>query len=281
MSQRKSYLTGLFGDGITASRSREIHEAEAERLGIKLVYRSIDFAAIQIDASQLQSMLQAAVKLGYDGINITHPYKQAVVPLLDELSEEAFRLQAVNTVAIQDGKTIGHNTDGYGFGQALQRKMPNVPKTRILQLGAGGAGSAVAYALLAGGVKTLWIFDINLERAHRLVDQISRHFPNQTVLVTESPEETLADMDGLVQTTPVGMTGHPGIPIGLDSLDSHHWVADIIYHPAKTELLAVAESRGCRTMNGTAMVALQAARAFHLFTGLQPIEDRMLDAVGA
>lgn len=280
MTKPRSFLTGLFGAGIAASQSPQIHEAEAQALGARLIYRAIDFAALGLDGTDLGVMLQNAERLGYDGLNVTHPYKQRIIEHLDDLSADAARLGAVNTVVLRDGRRVGHNTDWYGFARSLDRQLPDVELGAVLQLGAGGAGAAVAYALLQRGVRRLHLFDLDRDRADILAAQLTAFFPECNVDRCDYPAAILAQVDGLVQTTPVGMTGHPGLPIALGALRPDHWVADIIYHPAETELLAAARARGCRRINGAAMVVLQAAHALHLFTGLRPSEERMLGVQG-
>jgi hypothetical protein len=163
-----SYLVGLIGAGISGSLSPAMHEEEGSKLGLHYVYRRIDLEALKLDISALPDLLIAAERMGYNGLNITYPCKQAVIPLLDELSDDARALGAVNTVLFKDGKRIGHNTDWSGFARAFQRGLPDVSLERVVQLGAGGAGAAVAHAALAMGAQTLTLFDVDPARAESL-----------------------------------------------------------------------------------------------------------------
>lgn len=167
-----SYLVGLIGAGISGSLSPAMHEEEGSKLGLHYVYRRIDLEALKLDISALPDLLIAAERMGYNGLNITYPCKQAVIPLLDELSDDARALGAVNTVLFKDGKRIGHNTDWSGFARAFQRGLPDVSLERVVQLGAGGAGAAVAHAALAMGAQTLTLFDVDPARAESLAAEL-------------------------------------------------------------------------------------------------------------
>src|SRR5205085_11995532 len=135
------FLTGLVGEHIGASRSPWLHEREADALGVRLVYSLYDLAGDQPDYSLLK-VLEAAKRMGFAGLNVTHPYKQSVIPLLDDLSDEARRIGAVNTVAFREGRSTGYNTDYIGFSEGLRRGLADAPLGRVVQLGAGGAGAA-------------------------------------------------------------------------------------------------------------------------------------------
>ncbi|TCO50378.1 shikimate dehydrogenase [Kribbella antiqua] len=263
----KSYLIGLIGSGIGASLSPALHETEAAQLGLRYVYRLLDIDVLQRDVGEL---LEETRLLGYDGLNITHPCKQAVIPHLDELSDEASRLGAVNTVLFRDGRTIGHNTDRTGFAASFSQGLPGAPMDRIVQLGAGGAGAAVADALLGLGAGCLTIVDPKPGRAEALVERLGDPRAHS------SDQPDLANADGLVNTTPVGMAHNPGLPLPVARLRPRLWVADIVYRPLETELLKQARALGCRTLDGGGMAVLQAAHALRLFTGRTPDHGRML-----
>jgi shikimate dehydrogenase len=274
-----SFLCGLLGSGIKKSRSPDIHETEGAALGLRLVYRTIDFASFGAGVEALPDVLQAAERFGFDGLNVTHPYKQLIIPLLDEISEMARGVGAVNTVVFRNGKRIGYNTDASGFLGCFQRGLPGAATGNIVQIGAGGAGSATAHALLRTGAGRIGIYDIDAFHTEKLVANLVMHFgperayaiPGLTALA-----EAMKSADGLVQTSPIGMSSHPGLPIPVVLLRPDLWVADIIYFPAETDLLAAARALGCRTVGGGAMVVLQAADAFGHFTGVKPDIDRMM-----
>jgi shikimate dehydrogenase len=278
---RRSFLCGLFGSGISRSASPRIHETEASALGLQLVYRTIDFESLGLTEKDLPEMLRATERLGFNGLNITHPYKQAVMPLLDELSQGAEAIGAVNTVVFSAGRRIGHNTDASGFIAGFRRGLPDAAIRRVVQIGAGGAGSATSYAMLAAGAGEIAIFDVAAERAERLVARLAERFGSARARVCQALPESLAAADGVVQTSPVGMVGHIGTPFPASLLRAEMWVAEIVYFPLETELLKAARAMGCPTVGGEGMVVLQAADAFRMFTGAEPDGERMLRAFAA
>ncbi len=143
---------------------------------MRYLYRLIDLEPLHLDTNALPDLLRAAEQMHFTGLNITYPCKQAILPLLDELSDEARGIGAVNTVVFKDGKRIGHNTDCLGFAEGFRRNLDDVPRQRVVQMGAGGAGAAVAHALLAEGVEHLSIFDVDASRARDLVDNLAQRF---------------------------------------------------------------------------------------------------------
>ncbi|MGW8380867.1 shikimate dehydrogenase [Streptomyces sp. ODS28] len=282
-----SYLTGLIGSGIGPSLSPALHEREADRHGLRLLYRGIDLDTLDgPDASggpgagpeRIGELLTAARTLGFDGLNITHPCKQSVIPYLDALAPEAAELGAVNTVVFGGGRAVGHNTDVTGFAQAFTRGLPDAPTDHVVQLGAGGAGAAVAHALLTVGTDRLTVADTDAARAEALAEALNSRFgAGRAVGVTPTDLPVrLERADGLVHATPTGMAAHPGLPLPARLLRPELWVAEVVYRPLDTELLRTARAAGCRTLDGGGMAVFQAADAFRLFTGREPDAVRML-----
>jgi shikimate dehydrogenase len=269
-------LAGLIGKGIGASRSPALHEREGAEQGLRLVYRLIDLDVLRLGPEALPELLTAAARLGFAGLNITFPCKQAVVPHLDELSPDAAALGAVNTVVLRDGRRVGHNTDCSGFAEGFRRGLPDVPRAEVVQLGAGGAGAAVAHALLAEGTGRLCIADTDRARAAALAGDLCARFGAGRAVAADGLEAAIAAADGLVNCTPVGMTKLPGMPVPAGLLHPRLWVADIVYFPLETELLRTARAMGCRTLDGGGMAVFQAVGAFRLFTGREPDAPRML-----
>ena len=269
-------LAGLIGAGIQASRTPALHEQEGDAQGLRYLYRLIDLDPLQLDSSALPDLLKAAEQMNFTGLNITYPCKQAILPLLDELSPEARGIGAVNTVVWRDGKRIGHNTDCLGFAEGFRRNLKDVARQRVVQMGAGGAGAAVAHALLAEGVQQLSIFDVDISRARDLVDNLAQRFGTGRAQVGSQLENAMAEADGLVNTTPMGMAKLPGTPVPATLLRTELWVAEIVYFPLETELLRDARALGCRTLDGGNMAVFQAVKAFELFSGEVPDAQRML-----
>ncbi len=269
-------LAGLIGAGIQASRTPALHEQEGDAQGLRYLYQLIDLDVLQLNINALPDLLDAAELMRFTGLNITYPCKQAVLALLDELSDEARGIGAVNTVVFKDGKRIGHNTDCLGFAEGFRRNLHDVARERVVQMGAGGAGAAVAHALLAEGVQHLSIFDVDMARARDLVDNLAQRFGAGRAQVGNHLENAMAEADGLVNTTPMGMAKLPGTPVPPALLRAQLWVAEIVYFPLETELLRNARALGCRTLDGGNMAVFQAVKAFELFSGQTPDVQRML-----
>lgn len=271
MPEASRFLVGLVGGGIGTSMSPALHEREADRHGVRYLYE-----LIELEQGNVGELVAAARRLGFRGLNITHPCKQEVVRYLDELSPEAAELGAVNTVVFEGGRAIGHNTDRYGFATGLRRQLPGVPMRSVVLVGAGGAGAAVASALAGAGTGRLTVVDVDEVRARVLAESVRLHHGIEAAAITPGGTAVLnGGYDGLVNATPIGMEGHPGIPIDASLLRPDLWVADVIYRPLETELIKAARARGCRVADGGGMVVYQAAASFRLFTGLVPDEERM------
>ncbi|MBK5341957.1 shikimate dehydrogenase [Pseudomonas sp. MWU13-2625] len=276
MIRKNVILAGLIGAGIQASRTPALHEHEGDAQGLRYLYRLIDLDQLQLDSNALPDLLLAAERMHYTGLNITFPCKQAIIPLLDELSPEARGIGAVNTVVLKDGKRIGHNTDCLGFAEGFRRGLTDAARERVVQMGAGGAGAAVAHALLSEGVQQLSIFDVDRERAESLANNLNQHFGVGRAVAGRDLPGTLNQADGLVNTTPMGMAKLPGMPVPVELLRKELWVAEIVYFPLETELLRNARALGCRTLDGGNMAVFQAVKAFELFSGVVPDAQRML-----
>jgi shikimate dehydrogenase len=267
-------IVGLIGAGIGSSLSPALHEREASLLGVDYDYRLFDLDELGRPASDVGALVAEAARAGLAGLNVTHPCKQLVVDELDELSPEAEALGAVNTVVLRDGRRIGHNTDASGFQEAFERRLPGARTNRVVQLGAGGAGAAVAHATLTLGAGQLTILDVERDRSAALAESLGAAAAD-----IETLGDLLAEADGLIHATPMGMEAHPGTAVPAELLDPRLWVAEVVYMPIETQLLKDARERGCRTLDGAAMVALQAAGSLELFTGARPDRDRMLEHV--
>ncbi len=267
-------LAGLVGRGIQGSLSPKMHQTEAQALGLRLVYKLLDVD--QMPEATLESILESAQQLGFAGLNVTVPFKQSVMPLLDDLSDEAAQVGAVNTVIFRDGRRTGYNTDLVGFTEGFDRKLGNASIDNVALIGAGGAGFAAATAMLRRGTQSLRVFDADASRTHALLSHLIDKFPNREIVAADAPMHALAGADGVVNATPVGMAKYPGTPFDLALLRPDLWVYEIIYFPLETELLKQARAMGCQTVDGSCMAVLQAAAAFDLFTGRSADRERML-----
>jgi shikimate dehydrogenase len=271
---------GLVGRGIGSSLSPLMHEREGARQGLDYHYYLIDFDQLGLDDSSLPDIVAEARDLGFAGLNVTYPFKQSVLPLLDDLAPDAAAIGAVNTVVFEPARTIGHNTDCWGFAESFRRDLPEVARGRVLQLGSGGAGAAVAQALLQCGVARLDIFDTEPGRAEALAARL-RTLLGAAAEAVDDPAAAALLADGIVNATPVGMTKIPGLPLDAGLIEARHWVADVIYFPLETELIRLARQRGCRVLPGGGMAVFQAVRAFELFAGITPDAAAMAEVFRA
>ncbi len=281
MIRRTTFLTGLIGSGIGPSLSPPLHQHEADELGVRYLYRRLDLDELGRPADAVGELLGAAHLAGYDGLNITHPCKQLVRHHLDELSPDAAALDAVNTVVFDNGRAVGHNTDWSGFARSLSRGLPDAEMDRVVLLGAGGAGAAVAYALLTLGAGTVHVLDTDGVRSEALAASLCSHFGRERATTGRLDDHrtlpsAIEAADGLVHATPTGMAAHPGLPLPAELLRPALWVAEVVYRPLRTALVATAQERGCRVLDGGHMAVFQAADAFRLFTGIDPDTERML-----
>lgn len=276
MGAGQSIVVGLIGAGIQASLSPAMHEREGAVQGLGYSYRLIDLDVLGLTAAALPDLLISAEQQGFAGLNVTFPCKQAVIEWLDELGPDARDIGAVNTVLFERGRRIGHNTDWFGFAEGFRRTLPDAPRKRVVLFGAGGAGAAVAHALLTLETRELVLVDLDVRRAARLAQALCRRFGTGRAIATPDPAEAMGGADGIVNATPVGMVKFPGLPLPVGLLSPDLWVSEVVYFPLETQLLLEAKARGCRTMSGADMAVFQAAAAFRLFTGRQADAGRML-----
>ncbi len=253
-----------------------MHEREADAQHLRCIYQLIDLQVLNRAVDALPALIESAELMGFCGLNVTHPCKQAVLPLLTELSEEARAIGAVNTVRLAGGRRTGYNTDASGFAESFKRGLAGAAIDRVVQIGAGGAGAATAYALLTLGAGQVTIYDAQPTRAAALVENLRARFAADRLAVAADLGEAIRAARGIVHATPTGTRELPGMPFSADFLRSELWVADIVYFPLRTELLMQAAERGCRILDGGGMAVFQAAAAFEIFTGHEADRERML-----
>ena len=264
------FLLGLIGSPIMSSAAPAMHEAAAAALGFSAHYRLIDTPSA--DPATLKAMLDGVRLLGFSGVNVTFPYKEAVVPLLDALSPAAGAIGTVNTVVVRHGKLTGHNTDSTGFAAAFDAVLGRPGDKPVALIGAGGVGRAIAFALAELGARALHIFDSDVAKASALAVRLEARM---AVRVCQDVAQALDDAGGVINGTPIGMLPNRDSPVPADRLRADMFVADAVYTPLWTPLLQAARAKGCRVMTGRELCIYQAADAFRLFTGLEGSLERI------
>ena len=272
---RPAVLVGLIGAGIEASRTPAMHEREGALQGLRYIYQRIDLQALKLGIEALPDLLRAAAWTGFAGLNITHPAKQAVLPLLDELSDAA-RARWARSTRWCSRPAGGSATTPTG---GVRRELPPQSGRRGAR---PGRAARRRRRRLGGGlcaveeeVQRLAIVDVEPGRAEGLAARLCGRFGAGRAQAAPDPASALAAADGLINATPVGMAGYPGLPLPAELLHPGLWVVDIVYFPLETELLRRAQALGCRTQGGGEMAVFQAAQAFRLFTGMEPDASRM------
>lgn len=271
---------GLIGKPLAHSISPAFQQAALDHLRIDARYE-----LWETERDALAERLAGMRSAGCLGANVTVPYKEAIIPLLDEIHPLAGRIGAVNTVVNRDGRLCGYNTDMTGFARALREEGGfDASGAQVVLLGAGGAGRAATTALIQGRAASVAITDILPQRAERLVADLAGQ--GETVLrnVPATKDKLAAAVSGcqlLVNCTPIGMRHsreEHDLPISSDLIPARALVFDIIYNPVETRLLAEAKRRGARTLGGLPMLVHQGAASFELWTGMQAPLDVMFAA---
>jgi shikimate dehydrogenase len=264
-------LIGLIGANIMGSLSPALFADAFAAAGINGFYHLVDVD--RLPERRLPKLLEALRTTGFAGTNITYPFKQDVIPLLDAVDPEAAQVGAVNTVAFApDGRMTGHNFDRRGWRHSFEETFgrDRARGATVVMVGAGGAGRAVAFALMDLDVGCLVINDRDGARADALTADLARHYGASRCRVTSDLERDIAAANGVVNATQVGMRGFPGNPVPVSALTEAHWAADVIYTPLETAFIKAAAAKGARVMNGGGMCVHQAVEAFRLFTGTAP-----------
>lgn len=273
---RAQFRVGLVGEGISESLTPAMHLREAAERGIAYEYHVFDLAPDSREAADLGAYLRDLRDAGYAAVNVTHPFKQRVIDSLDSLSEAARTIDAVNLVLLGE-QLAGDNTDWSGFEWAIATGLPGAAFGLVAQVGAGGAGSATAYTLLRHGAADVVVLDADPARALRVAERYAPLFPGQRIRAEplDALPRVLADADGVVHATPVGMAKHPGTAFDVGLLAPGAWLAEIVYRPIDTELVRTARARGHRVLDGSRLAVGQAVDSFRLITGIEPDAERM------
>ncbi|MBI5143096.1 MAG: shikimate dehydrogenase [Nitrospirae bacterium] len=266
-------ITGIFGHPVSHTLSPAMHNAAFDALGLN--WRYLPF---HVTPERLGEAVAGIRALGLRGVNVTVPHKEAVMPFLDRIDDEAGRIGAVNTIVNDDGVLTGYNTDGLGFVQSLKELGVTVGGRRIIMLGAGGAARSVAFALLASGAASIHIINRTVSRASSLADELNR---TKQAVTAAGEAGSLSGFDIMVNTTSLGLHAEDALPVDPAHIHNKLVVCDLIYNPAETPLLAAARKHGAKTVNGLGMLLWQGAVAFRLWTGAEPPVDAMRRALEA
>jgi len=264
-------LLGLIGANIMGSLSPALFADAFEAAGIDGFYHLMDVD--RLPGRTLPKLLDALKAAGFAGANITYPFKQDAIALLDAVDPQAMQTGAINTVLIApDGRTTGYNFDRPGWQNSFVESFgrDSAKGASVVLIGAGGAGHAVAFALMDLGVGQLIIHDRDHARAHALCGNLANRFGASRCRPARDLERDISDAGGVINATQVGMRGFPGNPVPVSALKASHWCADVIYTPVETEFLKAAGAKGARVLNGGGMCVHTAVEAFRLFTGRAP-----------
>lgn len=268
-------LYGVIGNPIVQSMSPIMHNTEFQQLKIEAHYQP--FHILEKD---LEIAIQGMKVIGIEGLNVTSPHKETIMPSLEYIDPLAKAIGAVNTVIRSGDEFHGYNTDGAGYIRSLQAEWKHdIFQERTLIIGAGGAAKAIYYTLLSMGMPEVDICNRSVDRARTLIEECPYEGKSKAMSLCEA-EENLAQYDLIIQTTSIGMYPRVNdIPLSLDNLQSHTFVSDIIYNPFKTALLKTAQQKGAKIHNGLGMFVYQGALAFQKWTGIEPNIERMTKTV--
>ncbi|WP_438959775.1 shikimate dehydrogenase [Nereida sp.] len=271
----KLRLAGVIGHPISHSKSPRLHGHWLKRYGIDGHYIPMNVAP-----DDLARTIELLPRLGFVGINVTLPHKEAVMALCDQITPRAKAVGAVNTLIFQkDGSILGDNTDGYGFMANLYTGAPNwrADTGPAVVLGAGGAARGVVAALLDAGAPQIILSNRTAERATVLQSEFGARV---VVSAWDDVDDAIKGANLLVNTTSLGMDGQPTLPVSLDYLGPETLVTDIVYAPLKTQLLIYAATRECAVVDGLGMLLHQAAPGFEAWFGQKPtVDDELRQAV--
>ena len=259
----------IIGYPVTHSKSPAIHRYWLGYHGLEGQY-----TPCEVKPGGLKHFIDKYVRQGqYIGGNVTMPYKQDIMDMVDKLEENACAIGAVNTLWFEGDTLVGGNTDAFGFSRNIELAAPEMVRKKAMVLGAGGAARAIVYALIQMGFHHLYLCNRSIEKAQSL----SQHFTSSPVSINVVPwsqrNDVLPHQDLLVNSTSLGMVGHPEIDICLDRLPKHAVVSDIVYHPLETKLLAAARYRGLTAVDGLGMLLHQAVPGFARWFGVKPMVD--------
>ncbi len=268
-------LLGLVGARIGRSISPAMHEAAGRALGLDIRYHLVDSHVIGFGPDALPQLMTGLRLAGFTGVNVTFPFKEAVLGALDRVEGAAELVGAVNTVVIRGNRLVGHNTDFTGFVSGWEHALGTRKPGVAALIGAGGVGRAIAHALVTLGAHEVRVMDTIQDRARILADTLQERYPTVRVVVASDAAAACAGASGIVNATPVGMVAFPGSPVTESLITGADWVMDAVYTPLETEFIAAARRAGTHIMTGQELAIGQAIDAFALFFG-RPAPEEVL-----
>jgi shikimate dehydrogenase len=267
---------GLIGDNIRRSQSPLLHRLAGTLCGLDVVYEPLIPADLGLD---FDAVFERCRTSGFRGINITYPYKERVFPKLAIGDPVVRALGACNLALFEPGGPTGGNTDHSGFKSAFAESFPGASPGNVAMAGAGGVGKAIAFGLAELGASELWLYDPDTAKATALQASLAAFAPQLGIYLADSIEEAAAEADGLVNCTPLGMSGHPGTAIPRHLIRSQSWAFDAVYTPVSTQFLRDAAAAGLSTMSGYELFFHQGVDAFRIFTGWEVDQGKLRTAL--
>jgi shikimate dehydrogenase len=261
---------GLIGDNIKRSRSPDLHRFAGRLSGLDVSY---DLFIPRDMGKDFETVFDICRDSGLRGVNITYPYKEVVVAKVQIADPMIRRIGAVNTVVFENGGARGHNTDYTGFVAAYRQPFGDMAPGKVVMIGAGGVGRAVAFGLIALGAEELTIVDTNLGKAEALAAAVRDAGRGEIATAFDGDfQAVLPHADGVINCTPVGMVGYPGSPVPAELLGSQRWAFDAVYTPVETLFKQQAEAAGLLVLSGYELFFHQGIDAFRIFTGKLPAD---------
>ena len=276
MISGRTMVFGIFGCPVEHTFSPGMLNAAFWKLGMNACY--VPYA---VEPAQLREAVRAIVPLGIRGLNVTVPHKERVIPFLDDVTDDAGLIRAVNTIEVQGRRLIGHNTDGRGFLRSVREETSFRPKgRRVLIVGAGGAARSIAFSLALAGAGEVLLSDVDLKKARRLARDLQRGTKAGVGVVPPGGlRDHARDMDCIINATPLGLHQRDPLPFAKDLVREGHLICDLVYNPPVTPLLKAAGARGASTLSGMGMLLYQGVIAFEIWTGKKAPLDVMRKAL--
>lgn len=278
MIDARTSLYAVIGHPVGHSLSPVIHNFLFRKYDINAVYLAFD-----ILPADLKKFFHAMRFLPIKGCNITLPHKTSALGCLDRVDKTAQDISAVNTVVNKNGKLVGYNTDIYGIEKSLEAIKINISETRFLVLGAGGASRAVLYCLAKNNAPVIYLANRTYSKALNLKNLITKSFPGLGIKTLPLNKthlgKVMKDVDCIINATSLGIKPEDPSPVPGELLRKRHKIFDLTYNPEMPSLVRIARDKGCRAVDGLAMLIWQGLKAFHLWTGIEPDFDSVYKKV--